>query len=55
MLLLMRREGEAIRINENITIEVRKISEEEVVFELQGINQTQKELLDSKGEESEQK
>jgi sRNA-binding carbon storage regulator CsrA len=40
MLLLMRREGEAVRINENITLEVKQINEEEVVFHIEGISES---------------
>ncbi|HEV2613166.1 MAG TPA: hypothetical protein VGV92_00485 [Gammaproteobacteria bacterium] len=45
MLLLMRREGEAVRINENITMEIKKISEEAVEFILQGISEDQIKLV----------
>jgi sRNA-binding carbon storage regulator CsrA len=47
MLLLMRREGEAIRINEKVTVEVRQISEEEVVFEVQGLSKDNATLLNT--------
>jgi sRNA-binding carbon storage regulator CsrA len=50
MLLLMRREGEAIRINENVTVEIKKINEEEVVFELQGITEGQVKLVSTEDE-----
>lgn len=46
MLLLMRREGEAVRINEKITLEIKKLSENEVVFEVSGTNQDQIKLID---------
>ncbi len=47
MLLLMRREGETVRINENITIEIKTISDEEVTFQLNGISENQVKLIDT--------
>lgn len=38
MLLLMRREGEAVRINENVTLEIKEISTEAVEFIVQGVS-----------------
>lgn len=48
MLLLMRREGEAVRINENITLEVKRINEEEVVFHIEGISETEIKVIADK-------
>ena len=48
MLLLMRREGEAVRINENITLEVKKINEEEVVFHIEGISEKEIKVITEK-------
>ncbi|MDX2165129.1 MAG: hypothetical protein SFW07_06920 [Gammaproteobacteria bacterium] len=52
MLLLMRREGEAVRINENITLEVKHINEEEVVFHIEGISQNLLKLKDTEKQET---
>lgn len=41
MLLLMRREGEVLRINENVTVQIKQISEDEVVFQIEGIAENQ--------------
>ena len=48
MLLLMRREGEAVRINENITLEVKKINEEEVVLHINGIDESKIKVIADK-------
>jgi len=38
MLLLMRRVGETIRINDTVTIQIVKISNEGVTFMVEGLN-----------------
>ena len=45
MLLLMRREGEAVRINENIILEIKKISDEAVEIIVKGISEDKVKLL----------
>lgn len=45
MLLLMRREGEAIRINENVTLEIKAIRDEAVELIIQGLSESQVKLL----------
>lgn len=52
MLLLMRREGEAVRINENVTLEIKKISEDTVEFILQGISEDNLKLLNTQKEDT---
>ena len=47
MLLLMRREGEAVRIKEDIILEIKKISEDEVAFEIQGATQEDIKLINT--------
>ena len=48
MLLLMRREGEAVRINENITLEVKQINEEDVVLHIDGIDESKIKVIADK-------
>lgn len=47
MLLLMRREGEILRINENVTVEIKQISEDTVEFQIEGISDIQITLKDT--------
>ena len=41
MLLLMRRAGEIIRINEKIILQVKEIHAESVTFTLEGLNENE--------------
>jgi sRNA-binding carbon storage regulator CsrA len=48
MLLLMRREGEMIRINEKITIQIKDIQAESVTFQVEGLNENSEEKEENK-------
>jgi len=52
MLLLMRRVGEVVRINETITLKIKEILQDEnVVFQIEGLDVDQMSKLGGKYEE----
>ena len=44
MLLLMRRVGEIVRINEKITLQIKEIHATSVTFVVEGLNKTDQEV-----------